>query len=98
MPKANTRCIWRHRALAPRLRRFSGLRGAARLAWQVPLLYGRKQQHNGWHSKLKLQGSGAHMFDGKNNRLLDSFSFRLAVTAAVFAAWSGAGYVLLYLA
>jgi hypothetical protein len=50
------------------------------------------------HSKLKLQGSGAHMFDGKNNRLLDSFSFRLAVTAAVFAAWSGAGYVLLYLA
>jgi hypothetical protein len=39
-----------------------------------------------------------HMFDGKNNRILDSFAFRLAVTAAVFAAWSGAGYVLLYLA
>ena len=38
------------------------------------------------------------MFDGKNNRLLDSFSFRLVVTVAVFAAWSGAGYVLLYLA
>jgi hypothetical protein len=38
------------------------------------------------------------MFDGKNNRLLDSFSFRLAVTAAVFAVWSGAGYALLYLA
>jgi len=41
---------------------------------------------------------GVHMFDGKNNRLLDSFSFRLALTAAVFAVWSGAGYVLLYLA
>jgi hypothetical protein len=38
------------------------------------------------------------MFDGKNNHLLDSFSFRLALTAAVFAVWSGAGYVLLYLA
>jgi hypothetical protein len=38
------------------------------------------------------------MFEGKNNRILDSFSFRLVLTAAVFAAWSGAGYVLLYLA
>jgi hypothetical protein len=47
---------------------------------------------------LRLGWSGVHMFDGKNNRLLDSFSFRLALTAAVFAVWSGAGYVLLYLA
>jgi hypothetical protein len=38
------------------------------------------------------------MFDGKNNRILDSFSFRLALTVAVFAVWSGAGYVLLSLA
>ncbi len=38
------------------------------------------------------------MFDGKNNRLLDSFAFRLALTAAIFTAWSGAGYVLLSLA
>ena len=38
------------------------------------------------------------MFDGKNNHLLDSFAFRLALTAALFAAWSGAGYVLLSLA
>jgi hypothetical protein len=38
------------------------------------------------------------MFDGKNNRLLDSFSFRIAVTVAVFACWSVAGYVLLSLA
>jgi hypothetical protein len=43
-------------------------------------------------------GQGVHMFDGKNNRILDSFSFRVAVTAAVFAAWSAAGYALLYLA
>lgn len=38
------------------------------------------------------------MFDGKNNHILDSFSFRLALTVAVFAVWSGAGYVLLSLA
>jgi len=35
------------------------------------------------------------MFDGKNNRLLDSFSFRFLMTATVFAVWLGAGYVLL---
>jgi hypothetical protein len=45
-----------------------------------------------------MDGQGVHMFDGKNNHILDSFSFRLALTAAVFAAWSCAGYVLLYLA
>ena len=38
------------------------------------------------------------MFDGKNNRLLDSFSFRFALTAAMLALWSGAGYLLLSLA
>jgi len=48
--------------------------------------------------KLKPSFSGAHMFDGKNNRMLDSFSFRLALTAAIFAAWTGAGYLLLSLA
>ena len=37
------------------------------------------------------------MFDGKNNRLLDSVAFRLALMAAVFAVWSGAGYLLLSL-
>ena len=37
------------------------------------------------------------MFDGKNNRLLDSFSFRIALTAVAFALWSGAGYALLSL-
>jgi hypothetical protein len=39
-----------------------------------------------------------YMFDSKNNRLLDSFSFRVAITAAVFAAWSAAGYIVLSLA
>jgi hypothetical protein len=53
---------------------------------------------NCWTSHFETWMSGVHMFDGKNNRLLDSFSFRLALTAAVFAVWSGAGYVLLYLA
>lgn len=38
------------------------------------------------------------MFDGKNNRLLDSFSFRVAITAAVFAVWGVAGYIVLSLA
>jgi hypothetical protein len=38
------------------------------------------------------------MFDGKNNRILDSFSFRILLTAAVFATWAGAGYILLSLA
>jgi hypothetical protein len=37
------------------------------------------------------------MFDGKNNRLLDSFSFRVTLTVVVFALWSGAGYALLTL-
>lgn len=37
------------------------------------------------------------MFDGKNNRLLDSFSFRIGLTVAVFALWTGAGYALLSL-
>jgi hypothetical protein len=58
----------------------------------------REATHKGWLSQLKLERSGAYMFDGKNNRLLDSFSFRLALTAAVFAVWSGAGYLLLSLA
>ena len=35
------------------------------------------------------------MFDGKNNHLLDSFSFRMALTVAVFAACAAAGYILL---
>lgn len=35
------------------------------------------------------------MFEGKNNRLLDSFSFRFLVSAAVFVAWLAAGYMVL---
>jgi hypothetical protein len=46
---------------------------------------------------LRCWESGVHMFDGKNNRILDSLSFRLALTAAVFAVWYGAGYLLLSL-
>jgi len=37
------------------------------------------------------------MFDGKNNRLLDSFSFRIGLTVVALALWSGAGYALLSL-
>jgi hypothetical protein len=35
------------------------------------------------------------MFDSKNNRILDSVSFRVALATAIFAAWYGAGYWLL---
>ena len=38
------------------------------------------------------------MFEGKNNRMLDSFSFRFLVTASVFAAWFIAGYLVLAVA
>jgi hypothetical protein len=38
-----------------------------------------------------------HMFEGKNNRLLDSFAFRMTLTVVIFALWSGAGYALLTL-
>lgn len=37
------------------------------------------------------------MFDGKNNRMLDSFTFRTLVTVGVFLAWAGASYVVLAL-
>lgn len=37
------------------------------------------------------------MFEGKNNRMLDSFYFRFLVTAGLFLAWFGAGYLVLAL-
>ena len=37
------------------------------------------------------------MFDGKNNRLLDSMYFRLGLTTAGFLVWLGASYMLLSL-
>jgi hypothetical protein len=38
------------------------------------------------------------MFDGKNNRTLDSFSLRVALTVGAFATWLGVGYFLLAMA
>ena len=35
------------------------------------------------------------MFEGTNNRVLDSFYFRIGALAVAFSAWLGAGYVLL---
>lgn len=49
-------------------------------------------------SRFKPHGFGdeeLYMFEGKNNNLLDSFAFRVALTVAIFALWSGAGYALL---
>ncbi len=37
------------------------------------------------------------MFEGKNNRYLDSFVFRSVLLVAVFAVWFGAGYLMLAL-
>lgn len=38
------------------------------------------------------------MFDSKNNRILDSWLFRVGLTTLFFALWASAGYVLLALA
>src|SRR5436305_1725815 len=97
MPKANTGWRWRAHPAIPCLHRFNHLHHLASLARRVPLHMAGSNSKN-LASQIETRRSGAHMFDGKNNRLLDSFSFRLALTAAVFAVWSGAGYVLLYLA
>ena len=40
---------------------------------------------------------GDIMFDGKNNRLLDSMYFRLLLTTGGFLVWFGASYLLLSL-
>lgn len=48
--------------------------------------------------RLTNKGQEIYMFDGKNNRMLDSFYFRTLVTIGVFLAWAGAGYVVLALA
>jgi hypothetical protein len=38
------------------------------------------------------------MFGNKSNYVLDSFWFRIGLTATIFACWAGASYVLLALA
>ena len=38
------------------------------------------------------------MFGNRSNYILDSFWFRIGLTAAMFAFWAGAGYFLLTLA
>ncbi len=38
------------------------------------------------------------MFDGKNNRTLDSFSLRVTLTVGAFATWLGVSYFLLAMA
>jgi hypothetical protein len=59
--------------------------------------------HDTWRDQrgfreFNLGSRSLKMFDGKNNRLLDSFSFRAALITAVVALWSVAGYVLLAVA
>jgi hypothetical protein len=79
------------------LSEFNGLGKPERLAWQMPLC---KAGTAVCDFKFEPLVIGVLMFDGKmfdskNNRLLDSISFRLALIVAVFAVWSGAGYLLL---
>jgi len=97
MPKANTRgfpACNRPRRSFPE---FNHLHAAAGLALRMPIQIARNywSQQPGFDNRFYQE---IQMFDGKNNRVLDSFSFRLALTAAVFALWSSAGYVLLLLA
>lgn len=46
-------------------------------------------------SNLDCWDQGFYMFEGKNNNMLDSISFRLTLIVAILALWSGAGYWLL---
>ncbi|MBZ5504948.1 MAG: hypothetical protein LAO78_05605 [Acidobacteriia bacterium] len=79
-------------------RDFNGLHGEADLARQMPLLVEGISGATCRDFKIpRCWDQEFKMFDGKNNRILDSLSFRLALTAAVFAVWSGAGYILLAL-
>jgi hypothetical protein len=59
---------------------------------------GRYLGQSGRAPQVQFRDEEIPMFDGKNNRLLDSFSFRAALITAVLALWSGAGYMLLALA
>ena len=59
------------------------------------ITHGRNRQSKFSDSNFVGLGSGVYMFEGKNNRMLDSISFRLALIVAVLAVWSGAGYWLL---
>jgi len=62
------------------------------LAKRVPLVVAgiiSRPRFSGFHS------GDQFMFDGKNNRILDSFSFRFVMTAGVFVAWFVAGYMLI---
>ena len=53
---------------------------------------------NGSFDQTEIAGQESKMFAGTNNRVLDSFYFRIGILAVAFAAWAGAGYVLLALA
>src|SRR5690349_7821754 len=76
---------------------FNDLHTGAGLARQMPLLMGIDGATCRDFKILDVGNQELIMFDGKNNRILDSLSFRLALTAAAFAVWYGAGYLLLSL-
>jgi hypothetical protein len=76
---------------------FNDLHTGAGLAWQMRLLMSGINGATPEFQILDIGNQELLMFDGKNNRILDSLSFRLALTAAVFAIWYGAGYLLLSL-
>lgn len=103
--KANT--YWRKRtpALAPGAERGAAVGLISISCMRLRVWHGVCQYK--WHERgadrarvqrNQFQSRRYKMFDGKNNRLLDSFSFRAALITAVVALWSGAGYVLLALA
>src|SRR5579859_1149589 len=97
MPKADTRDFTGPSATRRSFIGFNGLRLPSRLARGMPIEMagaGVLSQDR----EISFETRRFTMFGGKNNRLLDSFSFRAALITAVVALWSGAGYVLLALA
>jgi hypothetical protein len=66
---------------------------------ELPLQWPRRAwTARGLIALTEIAGQESKMFAGTNNRVLDSFYFRIGVLAVAFAAWAGVGYVLLALA
>jgi hypothetical protein len=96
LAKANTaafRCV---RPCDLTFRIFNDLDCRQRLARQMPLNRAAITGNRPGSDHGFILGD-LFMLDGKNNRLLDSFSFRFLITAAAFVAWAGASYALLSL-
>jgi hypothetical protein len=98
MPKANTRDFAARNSSPRSYCEFNGLHAPAGLALRMPIQMAGILARFKPGPQVQFSDEEIPMFDGKNNRLLDSFSFRAALITAVLALWSGAGYMLIALA